>query len=80
MTEPLGDPIRPEGARIIRDGDTVIPLELIYAGTDAEGGDVCHVWTAATSVQPGDQLHVDMLPAHTSISFDGTQFASERTE
>ena len=57
---------RPQGVRIIRGDGTTTVCELAYTGRD---DDDQHVWEAITEVNfgDGDRLHVDMLPANTTI-------------
>lgn len=58
-------PLRPEGVTIERANGEVIPVELAYAGQEEDG---TYVWSCMTPFGDGDQLHVALLPARTSIA------------
>lgn len=57
---------RPQGVRIVRRNGDVVPIELAYAGRDAEGLDV---WRIATPCDlfGGDHIEVDVFPARCTI-------------
>jgi hypothetical protein len=65
-------PDPPENVRIIRADGAVVPLELVYAGTRADGA---HVWRTVTDVrgEPGDELAADRLPPHTVLDIGLTR-------
>lgn len=66
-----GVPRRPEGGIIQRPGCDPIPLELVYAGIDAEG---LHEWVALTSYNRAtDRLYFDVFPARTAVVFAGAR-------
>lgn len=57
-------PERPQGVSIVKPDGRKIVCELAYVGKDAEGYDE---WQCATPLSSGDVLHVDVLPAKSSI-------------
>jgi len=57
-------PERPQGVSITKADGRKIVCELVYVGKDDDGYDE---WQCATPLSPGDVLHVDVLPAKSSI-------------
>lgn len=57
-------PERPQGVSITKANGRNIVCELVYVGKDDDGYDE---WQCATPLSPGDVLHVDVLPAKSSI-------------
>lgn len=67
LTKALGELIpgaRPQGVVVRHADGTTTPVELAYRGTDDDG---VHVWSGATMVGPGDELHAAVLPPRTAI-------------
>ncbi len=59
-------PQRPSDVRIVHRDGSVLPLELVYGGTDEDG---CHIWLSGTAldIDAGDSLRVGGLPGNTAI-------------
>lgn len=65
---PEVEPRRPQGILAIVDGIPTEPVDVEYAGVDANGE---HQWIAMFDAEPArvDSVHIDLLPGRTSVSF-----------
>lgn len=63
MTDDM--PEAPTGVRLIYPDGRILPIELTYTDTDADG---IRQWTSDVVPEPGCRVEVDVLPPMTSVS------------
>lgn len=62
---------QPEGVKVVRSNGTEINCELVHLGHDGEGMDIWAVAGVEFHPERGDRIHVDKLPARTTIAIGG---------
>lgn len=66
----IDEPQPPENVRAVLPDGEEVPLECLYVGTDEAGQ---HHWRALAPVHVAGReftVHMDALPAHTSLNID----------
>lgn len=63
-------PRAPKGVTIVRANGKRVPVEMRYVGAEpGEDGEPMHLWESTQEIpgEPGDKVHIDLLPGRTGV-------------